>query len=65
MITQDPQGARREDPTIDASLAGLFAFGAFEATDPRVVATMEAVRTRLWVQTDVGGLARYEHDWYQ
>jgi glucoamylase len=65
MITQDPQGARREDPTIDASLAGLFAFGAFEATDPRVVATMEAVQTRLWVQTDVGGLARYEHDWYQ
>jgi hypothetical protein len=30
----------------------------------RVVATMEAVHTRLWVQTDVGGLARDERDWY-
>jgi GH15 family glucan-1,4-alpha-glucosidase len=25
---------------------------------------MEAVRARLWVQTNVGGLARYENDWY-
>ncbi len=65
LLTDDQQGARREDPTIDASLFGLFAFGAFEATDPRVMATMEAVRTRLWVQTEVGGLARYENDAYQ
>jgi GH15 family glucan-1,4-alpha-glucosidase len=63
-LMDDPQGSRLEDPTLDASLYGLFAFGAFEAMDPRVVATMEAVRTRLWVQTDVGGLARYEDDGY-
>jgi GH15 family glucan-1,4-alpha-glucosidase len=25
---------------------------------------MEAVRDRLWVRTDVGGLARYENDYY-
>ena len=36
-------------------LAGLFAFGAFDATNPRVVATMEAVRTRLWMQREIGG----------
>jgi GH15 family glucan-1,4-alpha-glucosidase len=65
MITEEPQGTRHADPTIDASLAGLCAFGAFDAADPRVVATMEAVRTRLWVQTQVGGLARYENDPYQ
>jgi GH15 family glucan-1,4-alpha-glucosidase len=65
MLTDDPQGTRRKDPTIDASLFGLFAFGAFEVTDPRAVATMEAVRSRLWVQTDVGGLSRYENDWYR
>jgi len=50
--------------TLDATPFGLFPFGAFEATDPRVVATMEAVRTGLWVWTDVRGLARYEDDWY-
>jgi len=64
MLIDDPYGRRHEDPTIDASLYGLFAFGAFEATDPRVVATMEAVRARLWVQTDVRRLGCYENDWY-
>src|SRR5262249_27121029 len=65
MLTDDPRGPRHADPTLDASLAGLFAFGAFDAADPSVVATMEAVRARLWVQTEVGGLARYENDPYQ
>jgi glucoamylase len=64
MLMDNPYGRRHEDPSIDASLYGLFAFGAFEATDPWVVATMQAVRARLWVQTDVGGLARYKNDWY-
>ena len=29
-----------------------------------VVATMHAVEQRLWVQTPIGGLARYENDYY-
>jgi GH15 family glucan-1,4-alpha-glucosidase len=49
---------------IDASLYGLFAFEALPVDDPRVAASMEAVRKRLWVKTDVGGLARYEGDIY-
>ena len=36
----------------------------FAPDDPRIVATMEAVRERLWVKTDVGGVARYENDYY-
>ncbi len=52
------------DYTLDASLYGLFAFGAFAPDDPRVVRTMEAVREGLWVKTQVGGLARYTGDWY-
>jgi GH15 family glucan-1,4-alpha-glucosidase len=32
--------------------------------DPRIVRTMEAVRERLWVKTEVGGMARYENDSY-
>lgn len=31
---------------------------------PKIAATMQAVRDRLWVKTDVGGVARYENDYY-
>jgi len=49
---------------MDASLSGLWLFGLFAPDDERVVATMEALRDRLWVKTDVGGVARYENDAY-
>jgi len=52
------------DTTLDSSLWGLFAFGAYEATDPRVARTMEAVREGLRVKTDAGGIARYTNDYY-
>ncbi len=52
------------DPVLDASLYGIFAFGAYEPRDPRVEATMKALEDRLWVKTDVGGVARYERDYY-
>jgi len=53
------------DMTVDSSLAGLFLFGMFEADDPRVVSTMEAVRRELAVPTATGGIARYQGDPYQ
>ena len=52
------------DMTLDASLAGLFLFGVKQPGDPRLDTTLEAVRERLWVETDVGGCARYENDYY-
>jgi len=52
------------DDTIDASLFAVFKFHAFEARDPRVESTMEAVEKALWVKTPVGGVARYENDTY-
>lgn len=52
------------DHTLDASLSGIFMFGALAADDPRVIRTMEAVREGLMVRTLVGGLARYTGDWY-
>jgi glucoamylase len=64
MITVADDGSIAVDPVIDASLYGTFAFGAYAADDPRVEATMKAVRARLWCKTDVGGLARYEGDYY-
>jgi GH15 family glucan-1,4-alpha-glucosidase len=36
----------------------------FEPDDERVVNTMSALKKRLWVKTDVGGMARYEGDGY-
>jgi glucoamylase len=52
------------DEVLDASLYAIYKFHLFEADDPRVVATMKAVEEKLWVKTRVGGLARYENDYY-
>jgi GH15 family glucan-1,4-alpha-glucosidase len=56
--------AAEKDTTVDASLAGLFLFGAYPADDPKVASTMEQVRDRLWCKTKTGGLARKEGDAY-
>lgn len=50
------------DPTIDASIAGLFLFGMIPPDDERLQRTMSAVRQQLWCHTEVGGLARSEND---
>jgi GH15 family glucan-1,4-alpha-glucosidase len=53
------------DLKLDASMYGLFDFGLFPPDDPRMVRTMEDLYLALSVKTDVGGLARYEDDYYQ
>ncbi len=58
------QGESTPDLTIDASVFGLFAFGMYDPADPRICATMQSVEKRLQVQTSVGGIARYENDYY-
>jgi GH15 family glucan-1,4-alpha-glucosidase len=63
-ITFDSQGNKTIDGELDASLSGLFLFGCFEADDPYVETTMRAVESRLRVSTEVGGVARYENDYY-
>jgi GH15 family glucan-1,4-alpha-glucosidase len=52
------------DLTLDASLYALFDFGMFSPDDPRIAGTMKQLRERLWVQTEIGGMARYENDYY-
>lgn len=64
MINRQDDGDWNEDRTVDASLFGLWYFGMFAPDDPRIAATMQTVRDRLWVKTDVGGVARYENDGY-
>lgn len=63
-INRREDGGWDKDTTVDASLFGLWYFGMFAPDHPRVVAMMETVRDRLWVDTEVGGLARYEGDAY-
>jgi glucoamylase len=54
----------QQDNTIDSALCGLWAFGMFEADDPRIVSTMQQVINRLTIKTPIGGVARYENDYY-
>ncbi len=64
MISRNDNGEIDVDPTRDASVWGLFAFGLYAADDPKIAATMEDLRKRLWAKTAVGGMARYEDDYY-
>ena len=64
MVTFDKQGNAQRDTTVDSSAYALFAFGVLPADDPKVVATMQAIGRKLWVRVGVGGVARYERDWY-
>ena len=52
------------DPAIDASAFGTFYLDVFPAESAMVEGTMRAIREKLWVPTESGGVARYEHDRY-
>jgi glucoamylase len=54
----------RIDKTVDASAFATFYLGVFPATSAMVTGTMRAIRERLWVHTEAGGIARYENDSY-
>ncbi len=59
-----PGGRLEPDLTVDSAVYGLWAFGAVAPDDWRMAATMRVTHDRLRVQTDVGGQARYENDYY-
>ena len=63
-VTVLPDGTIVKDATIDISLAGIFLFGLLPASDERMISTMHAIEQRLSVKTPVGGIARYENDYY-
>jgi oligosaccharide amylase len=64
MLSLKPDGTWLTDSVIDASLFAIFHFGVFEPDHPMVVSTMQQIENRLWCKTDVGGVARYENDYY-
>ena len=63
-LTLGDGGSVVADPVVDSALHGLPRFGMYDPGDSRVVATMEAVRDRLWCRSEQGGVARYEDDRY-
>ncbi len=64
MIVFHEDGTVTKDATLDSSMWALFRFGMFEADDPMIVATMQVIEERLTIKTSVGGVARYENDYY-
>ena len=65
MINVADDGSVTPDMTFDSSVAGVFQVGMFEAESEEMIATMRAYEQRLAISTDVGGMARYENDYYQ
>jgi GH15 family glucan-1,4-alpha-glucosidase len=57
-------GATELDPSVDASTFAVFYLGVFPPPSAMVEGTMRAVREKLWVRTETGGVARYENDGY-
>ncbi len=53
------------DEVIDISILGLTTLGVLIPQDPRMFETMKAIRRQLWLNTPVGGCARYQNDIYQ
>ena len=60
----DGKGGVTVDPVLDSSLHGLWRFGMYSPREPRIVATMEAIRDELSVKSAAGGQARYANDYY-
>lgn len=59
-----PDGATTQDMTQDASLHALHLFDVLPVRDPKAEETMRQVNDRLWVKAGIGGMARYEGDYY-
>ncbi|HEX9015721.1 MAG TPA: glycoside hydrolase family 15 protein [Chloroflexota bacterium] len=64
MVSVHPDGTVERDRTPDASVAGILQFGLVEPDDPLAKATKDAIEQRLWCETEIGGVARYEDDHY-
>jgi len=53
-----------KDSSVDASLAFVWMMGVLPPEDPRIVSTMQAIHEHLWLKTPIGGIARYDRDFY-
>lgn len=54
----------RPDACVDSSTLHVVLQGILEPDDPMAIANLSAVERALWVDAPIGGLARYEDDYY-
>lgn len=52
------------DKVLDISILGLVTLGEFDANDPHIINTVREIEDGLWVDTPIGGYARYRNDQY-
>lgn len=64
MVVPLDDGSYRLDMTRDAANFALFAFAGFDPNDEDIARELQGNCERLWIKTDVGGIARYERDYY-
>ena len=63
-ITKTRTGYEK-DKTLDvSSFYGVMQFGILDIADPRLEKIADLIRARLECKTDIGGIARYEGDYY-
>ena len=64
MLAVDEHRSMCMDQTMDAATFGLLQFGMFTPDDLDLAESLDAIFERLWCKTQVGGVARYENDYY-
>jgi len=52
------------DEALDSSLLAINMFGVLPANDRRLASTVDQIENELWVNTKIGGIARYKGDGY-
>jgi GH15 family glucan-1,4-alpha-glucosidase len=52
------------DKTVESSILGIVTFDVFDIDDQIVTSSINEITNKLWVK-NIGGLARYENDFYQ
>lgn len=57
-------GKVEKDRTVESSLLLIPEFGVLQADDYRMENTVRAIEDTLWIKNGIGGLARYQDDYY-
>jgi oligosaccharide amylase len=65
MVKPDREEGLVKDFTVESSTYSVFEFDVLPTDDPRVEKTMKTIESALWIKTDIGGIARYQNDYYQ
>ncbi len=63
-IEMPPDGSYRRDGTIDCSVLAVLLMDVLPPNHPTVVSTVKKIEQTLKVRSKIGGLSRYEGDYY-